>query len=785
MRRIFINKLGGTIMLNVDIRVDLHIHSYASKYKESDDIVDFSKTDNLGTLLDKLDSDDNQISLFSITDHNRFDSKLYMQARKLIINGEFNHIKEMIAGIEFDVLLESGMLPCHILTFFNAKSDKDLIHIESVINKYLLTKKDAFYDRAGYERILVDISLETILIVCQRKDLDNKNGKHTSLSDSTQNPFEYLQFGYFNALEYQKPGVEGILRNNLNKLNLDVALVLGSDCHDWSIYPQHSQKISKRAVNYSILRCLPSFKGLLLALTSPSTRFNRKSNSNENYVKNLEVNGQKIEFSAGINAIIGENGSGKSLLVELLTQQNNKLKPYYSKIVSKNNMKFDKVMENRCQIVKQGEIIDNKNKGSIFGSEGASLYKNINNQEFVNTVNGFTTALINQISRRIKFHEEKANLSKTIHKYNEAQSGSTYYINVIKTSNFEKIDNPHKVRADNIKAALNLIEHEINSQYYSKAEYQDLLLAYQTLNNLHKVLIGRNRQINFEISTKNAIVSKIDTYNMKKKVLLSTEDTKREAYSNERTMLIQSVVDTTIQQFFVEKSKPLHLRTFNTGYEDNLVNGFTFRRICKYYQSNLNNVIYEYIFNSGYKSYDDTMMIDSKNKFASAVKNAGGKIDKITESLNSNVTKFIDDFQKTDDYILDFNSSNSKIGNTLGEMSLVYYKFKTYYSRDWDVLIIDQPEDNISNPKIKDDLSTYFNNLRDFKQIIYVTHNPLLVVNQDVDNVIFVNKNNDNIEIKSGCLEREDINILKVVAENMDGGSDTIEKRLKYYGKSN
>ena len=68
-----------------------------------------------------------------------------------------------------------------------------------------------------------------------------------------------------------------------------------------------------------------------------------------------------------------------------------------------------------------------------------------------------------------------------------------------------------------------------------------------------------------------------------------------------------------------------------------------------------------------------------------------------------------------------------------------------------------------------------------------VTHNPLLVVNQDVDQVIFLQNNGDNVEVVSGCLEYEDesTNILDIVATNMDGGKESIEKRLRVYGKNN
>ena len=68
-----------------------------------------------------------------------------------------------------------------------------------------------------------------------------------------------------------------------------------------------------------------------------------------------------------------------------------------------------------------------------------------------------------------------------------------------------------------------------------------------------------------------------------------------------------------------------------------------------------------------------------------------------------------------------------------------------------------------------------------------VTHNPLLVVNQDVDEVLFVQNSGDKVDVVSGCLEYEDdeVNILDIIAKNMDGGKDSIEKRLKVYGKEN
>lgn len=61
------------------------------------------------------------------------------------------------------------------------------------------------------------------------------------------------------------------------------------------------------------------------------------------------------------------------------------------------------------------------------------------------------------------------------------------------------------------------------------------------------------------------------------------------------------------------------------------------------------------------------------------------------------------------------------------------------------------------------------------------------MVNLDVDNVIYIQNRDGELSIKSGYLEYEDeeTNILDIIAQNMDGGMECIEKRLKVYGKNN
>lgn len=71
---------------------------------------------------------------------------------------------------------------------------------------------------------------------------------------------------------------------------------------------------------------------------------------------------------------------------------------------------------------------------------------------------------------------------------------------------------------------------------------------------------------------------------------------------------------------------------------------------------------------------------------------------------------------------------------------------------------------------------------------IMVSHNPQFIVNLDVDNIIYLFCGDDGkLRFQSGALEYEcaDYSVLQLVADNIDGGLDSIQKRWKRYEKNN
>jgi predicted ATPase len=228
---------------------------------------------------------------------------------------------------------------------------------------------------------------------------------------------------------------------------------------------------------------------------------------------------------------------------------------------------------------------------------------------------------------------------------------------------------------------------------------------------------------------------------------------------------------------FPESPKPL------SGSSSNPMFGFSFNSEAAYHKKSVLTDFLSQMFVRNYADLKVLEHIDTTEELVNAIRGCTDP-DNIDSIYQGNLTSFLDQMCSCKNYIVDTSAGENSLGNTLGEMSLAYFKYIVEQETERSVFLIDQPEDHISNNNISKKLLSYFNSIRNKKQIIMVTHNPLLVVNQDVDNVIFVRKNGDNIDVISGCLEQEGEkgNILDIVASNMDGGKESIEKRLKVYG---
>jgi DNA repair exonuclease SbcCD ATPase subunit len=95
-------------------------------------------------------------------------------------------------------------------------------------------------------------------------------------------------------------------------------------------------------------------------------------------------------------------------------------------------------------------------------------------------------------------------------------------------------------------------------------------------------------------------------------------------------------------------------------------------------------------------------------------------------------------------------------------------------------LIIDQPEENLDNKFIYEELVGAFREAKKKRQIIIATNNANLIVNTDAEQIMVAEFENNEISYKSGSLENPEIQ--KDIIKILEGGKEAFEKREKKYG---
>jgi predicted ATPase len=135
-----------------------------------------------------------------------------------------------------------------------------------------------------------------------------------------------------------------------------------------------------------------------------------------------------------------------------------------------------------------------------------------------------------------------------------------------------------------------------------------------------------------------------------------------------------------------------------------------------------------------------------------------------------------------------------------GKKSLVLLKLLIELDNSKCPILLDQPEDDLDNRSIYNDLVKFIKNKKKERQIIIVTHNANLVVGADAECVIVANQsdgdNSNNREYKfeyiQGALENTFLNenskyileqrgIQEHVCDILEGGKIAFEQRKKKY----
>ncbi|MEL4309082.1 TrlF family AAA-like ATPase [Joostella sp. CR20] len=116
---------------------------------------------------------------------------------------------------------------------------------------------------------------------------------------------------------------------------------------------------------------------------------------------------------------------------------------------------------------------------------------------------------------------------------------------------------------------------------------------------------------------------------------------------------------------------------------------------------------------------------------------------------------------------------------SVGQKGTVYLKMMLATEAFSKPIIFDQPEDDLDNEFIMQNLITLFKELKQYRQVIIVTHNANLVVNADAEQVIVASNIDGELNYVSGSLENQLIN--SKICQILEGGEIAFEKRRRKY----
>lgn len=783
-------------------KVDFHIHSIASKHKESDDCVDLSTIDNVDLLIDKLNQ--REINMCSISDHDNFDFNIYNRLKQEENKGS---IKKVFPAVEFSVTYDKKVL--HVITIFDDKDEEKIKKIQNEI--FDIKNNKPFYDdielnsfsENKYLNILKNIDLNVVMIAHQKETLSSKETRNHDVMSLGEEKFDELVFlDYFESFEFKRKRNEifnkiYIEKNKEKYKDATLRFVTGSDCHIWAKYPEENDDFS-----FTYLKCLPTFRGLAMAVTN-TKRINYVNNfysTTDKYLDgiNIEIDNNKydIKLSKGINVIIGDNSIGKSLLIHKLTNYNylndQKIKDSYDEYLKNNKIKIN-------SSIPESNISKFNGQGSI-----RKMFENktFDSDEFLNGffpaeplvskyIEIYKSEIENYISI-LKNKEEKSNAFNKITNFDicviEATSKSLNFKNVTQAtiaSINSKIKKIGKIVEyfESINSLLGKIQENDFFDKEDEKYINDSINSNIILISKYKNKIKQNL---FEIFKINIIN---DEFTRKDKELKKTKTDETEKIANYESNK-DSFSENIVNYYYKNKNKVKYepnIKEEKVPTTSNKVGKYRFVAKTKIKEISNTNLL-TLINNVLGKSVKDINLIDSitiPDRFSNRNKDISYN-DKLI-NLKNELDKEIDNYFSIDKAINDASDKDVTKELSSGFNSKIYFDLTSNQTDDNRIYIIDQPEDDVSQPSIKKNILGDFYDMSKNRQVIIITHNPQFIVNLDVDNVIFIGKDeNDKIYIQNGALEYcdKDYDILKIVADNIEGGIDSINERWKRYDKN-
>ncbi len=784
-------------------KIDMHIHSVYSHSKDREK-VSFNTLEHIDVLAKKLN--DNGVQICAITDHDAFSFDIYKEL-KAYENDELCSVIKVFPGIEFTVEFtgEKGPTILHVITIFNDEDDAKVARITKCLTD---DRGNVQYDRGEafseekFLSILRDIDLDTILIVHQKSSLTStRHYKNDVKTVGEEKFFEFVFTDYFEAFEFKNRKNEVFNKNFINSHNLtgDIRFITGSDCHDWRYYPKETA-CDNTDFTYTYVKCLPCFRGLVMAITDHRRikTVNSFFNPTETYTKSIQIaiNGVRydVPLSRGINVIIGDNSVGKSLLLHKLTEYMKQQDGQLSRSVVKGYEQYLKKcnieISTKIPVAKvfafdmQGEIREKFEQGKIKTDDFLKPYypAPIKSDAYMEIIQRKLYDIFSFLEAKFELELMEAKLDSFLMLDEDIEHAeSISFIGSVSKNNkgikeYSNIISDVKSVAEKIETIKRSSWLETDDRIRFEAIAKELLRLSARYENKKK----RVERENSKIALFNAAVSKF-----KQKYQSSVSDTQKKLSTyNECIEHASEAIATIIKHrkrmtkpdFYIDRetiqiqTERVHDYDFNsrlgiTEIDEDYISGLFSSEMKKGTQKSVLEI----------SQYE---LADKLCHYTGATSDVLDELkDRIREKLNKDLANKFTITQAGKDCTQELSS---------GLDAQIYFDLLSFETHHEGMYIVDQPEDNISQKAIREYLLDRFKIMGENRQVLMVTHRPQFIVNLDVDNVIFIGKNDEEIFIQSGALEYRDnkYNILDIISDHIEGGLDSLKRRWKRYEKN-
>lgn len=773
---------------------DLHIHTnkcplgsdeFARDYKNNTD----GFVDKLISIFDKQEYAN--LSMISFTDHNQISLEVYQNFY------ERNHRVVLIPGVEISYITDkNNSVPKHLLVYFDAdkNSIKDLSNKINTLLKDTREKNNCLKIQdllpklyhLGYNFL---ISPHFLKQDERGLDFDWNEADFTKIDSKLYSDqfFCFWESGGLSSMSKAQKFLEEF------ELSERISIVHFSDSNNFD------KLLSYLKTPAQYFHSLPSFKGLAL-VGSDCTRIrkhyvNLDKSQFSNYIGTIIFNGQTIKLSHQLNSIVGGRGSGKSVLLDSIAIKlgrsigNDDRKQY----ILNNSIELFDFNDSPINSDFKIEYYQQSYISDIFNSK--DFYQKLKEKfnEVFDLIPNINVSSI-MLSYKSKFNsfvdENKIPISENLPGLNDnfyilsdddldIKIKKGMLLNIPKSEdlidielalsnvedNFSKVIPKQIINQPEINSLKNVLQYFILME--SKKYNLNLIKEKYSINELINVFIKYKGEKSNLSRVKSDISRKITD-----KLLYISQDI---IYRNS---IVQAIIETT-------KGFKSKYRNFSTR------NGSVSNRFIFSKELNIHNPI-EFFIKCLEKHFDKNKVKQSSSSIS--IEN----FHDLSYMFIYNPKKFIKESSSVElllDDILNFEL-------TYEESSNIYYVedsgsikniknlspgYKTNILMEYIVykdtalpLLIDQPEDNVDNQTIYNQLKKWFTSMKFKRQVIVVTHDANIVINADSENIIVAKQvSEDKFVYNFGALEFE--SMIENAALILDGGKEAVQRRLTKY----